>query len=121
MNHNFIHGVMAATLAVLLVLLTDPFMYFMPPMAALVTLFLIVLIIGTWTGSIIREVPGDERAIMHRMQAGKVAYLSGTILLTIVVVYQGIFHHMVDTEVALVLGVMVTAKIIAQAYLDTHY
>jgi hypothetical protein len=121
MNNNIItHSLLAVTLVVLLVLLTDPFMNFMPPMVALVALLIIVILVGIWTGSILRESPGDERAILHSMNAGRVAYLSGTGVLTLAVVYQGLVHHMVNTEVALALGIMVVAKIVAQQYFEKY-
>ncbi len=120
MKNNLTHIVLALALVILLVLLTDPFMYFMPPTAALVALLIIIVLVGVWTGSILREAPGDERAIIHSMNAGRVAYLSGAIVLTAAVVYQGLVHHMVDTEVALALGVMVVAKIAAQLYFEKY-
>lgn len=119
MKNNILHSFLAVLLVVLLVLLTDPFMFFMPSMMAMTVLFIAVVIVGVWTGFIVREEARDEREAVNRMHSGRVAYLSGLAVLTLALIVQGFQHH-VDPWVAAALGVMVVSKMIARFYLDTY-
>lgn len=119
MKSNLINIFLAVVLVVLLVLLTDPFMFFMPSMVAMTVLFIAVVIIGVWTGFIVREEARDEREAINRMHSGRVAYLSGLAILTLALIVQGFQHH-VDPWVAAALGVMVVSKMLARFYFDTY-
>lgn len=120
MKNKVLHIFLAVALVALLVLLTDPFMVFMPPMVALVVLLIIVLLVATWSGFILRETAVDEREMSHKMHAGQIAYLSGTAVLTIGIVYEALVLHHVDPFLALALGVIVVVKLLARAYFDKY-
>ena len=66
-----------------------------------------------------REQAHDEREMAHRMHAGRAAYLSGIVVLTVALVVQGLGHH-IDPWIALALGMMVVVKLISRLYSDTY-
>lgn len=119
MKNNIFHIITALVLVVLLVLLTDPFMLWMPPMAAMVALLLVAVLMCVWAGFVMHERVTDEREAVHRMHAGRVAYLSGIAVLTVALIVQG-FAHVLDSWIAGALAVMVVAKLGARLYAD-HY
>lgn len=109
----------AVVLAIFLLLLTDPFMLWMPPMAGMIVLLCSTILLCIWAGFVMHEHVHDEREIIHRMYAGRTAYLSGIAVLTIALIVQGFSHH-IDPWVALTLGVMVIVKLITHLYSDTY-
>ena len=117
MKHNFTHMVTALLLVVLLVLLTDPFMLWMPALGAMALLLCATILVCVWAGFVMYEKAGDERETMHRMHAGRVAYLAGIAVLTLALVVQGLSHH-IDPWIAGALGMMVLAKLIARIFFE---
>lgn len=102
---------------VLLALVSDPFMLFMPPMAAMVLLLCAVVLLCIWSGFVVYEQVTDEREIMHRMYSGRVAYLSALAVLTLGLLLQGLSHS-IDPWIAGTLAVMVVSKLVARLYFD---
>lgn len=119
MKNNLVHSLFVITVIALLVLLTDSFMYWMPPTAIVTVVFMAVIGLGVWTGFIIKEKATDEREATHRMLSGRIAYLSGLGVLTAGLVVQGFQHH-VDPWVAAALGVMIVSKLLANIYLEKN-
>lgn len=117
MKNNTIQIVTVVVFVILLGLLSDPFMLFMPPMAAMIALLCSVLLLCVWSGFILYEKVTDEREIMHRMYAGRIAYLSGLGVLTLALLVQGLAHD-IDPWVAGTLAVMVVSKLAAHIYFD---
>ena len=115
MKNNIFPILTALALVVLLTLLTDPFMLWMPPMAAMAALLGATVLLGAWAGLVMYEKVGDEREREHRMHADRFAYLFGIAILTAALVVQGLSHH-IDLWVALALGSMVVAKLVARLY-----
>jgi hypothetical protein len=113
MKNNFSLTV-AVLLAVSLLLLTDPFMLWMPPMAAMGALLVAAVLLAVWVGFVIRETAADEREALHRMNAGRAGYLAGLAVLTCALVVQGLSHH-IDPWIAGALIAMVFAKLIVRA------
>jgi hypothetical protein len=111
----FVHIGVALALVVSLVLLTDPFMYWMPPMAAMGVLVLAAVLLCIWAGFVMYEGAVDEREAVHRMHAGRIAYLSGIGMLTLALLVQGI-NHTIDPWVAATLVGMVLSKIGARLF-----
>lgn len=109
--------VLAVVLVVLLFALTDPFMYWMPEAAAMITLVVAAALVAVFAGFVLKENGGDERDAAHRHFAGRVAYLAGLIVLTAALVVQG-FTYTLDPWVSVSLGVMILVKIAARAYAD---
>jgi di/tricarboxylate transporter len=119
MKNNLVHIFLALVLVVLLVLLMDPFMYWMPPMVAMTVLLVAVVVLCVWSGFVMKEQASDEREALHRMNAGRVAYLLGIGILTLALVVQGLAHE-IDPWIALTLGVMVISKLAARLYFDIY-
>lgn len=119
MKNNIFQIVTALALLALLLLLTDPFMLFMPDMLGMAILLSATALLCIWAGFIMREKAHDERENIHRMNAGRVAYLLGIAVLTIGLVVQGIAHE-IDPWVAAALAVMVTGKVAAHLYAQRY-
>ena len=121
MNTNTaIQVAILALLVTLLFTLTDPFMYWMPTMLQMGTLTVAAALLVVFAGFVIRENAGDERETLHRMHAGRAAFLSGIAVLTIALLYQG-FRHEIDFWIPLALGAMVFAKLIARWHSDRSH
>jgi drug/metabolite transporter (DMT)-like permease len=118
MKNNIIQIVTAVVFLGLLLLLTDPFMIFMPPMAAMLVLLCVVVLMCMWSGFILYEQFVDERELMHRMYAGRVAYLTALGSLTLALLYQALTAHHIDPWIALTLALMVISKLGARLYYD---
>lgn len=120
MKNNITHILVALVLVVLLILLTDPFMLWMPPLAAMAALLALAVFACIWTGFVMRESVGDEREALHRMRAGHIAYLSGIGVLTLGLVMQGFIDHHIDPWIGTALAVMVISKLGTRIYSDTN-
>lgn len=119
MKNNTIQIIVAVVFVVLICLLTDPFMLFMPPMAAMAALLCAVIVLCVWSGLVLNEQVTDEREVMHRMLAGRVAYLSALAFLTTALLVQGLSHH-IDPWIGGTLVVMVLSKLGARLYFDVY-
>ena len=107
-------------LVVLLVLLGNPFMFWMPSMLATTLLLAAALLAVVYAGFILKENGGDERDVLHRMLASRAAYLTGVGILTLALLVQGLMYH-IDPWIPLALALMVTAKVVARAWANkTH-
>lgn len=115
MSYSVIQWTILVLLAVIFFTLLDPFMYWMPSMFQMAVLTIVAALIVVFAGFVVAEKGGDEREILHRMHAGRAAFLSGIALLTIALVYQG-FTHAIDPWIPLTLFAMVLAKLCARWY-----
>ncbi len=86
-------------------------------MNEMIVLLCVTLLMLTWAGFVMFEEATDEREIMLRMHAGRVAYLGGIGVLLVALVVQG-YAHVIDPWIMLALGVMVVFKLGARLYLD---
>lgn len=111
--------VLVLILTGLLVLLADPFMYWMPPLFVTLAIVAVVALMLIWLGLVAKEKGGDEREIMHRMNAGRAAYTAGLLVLTLAFVAQGLSGY-IDPWISLALVAMVASKILTRIYLDKH-
>lgn len=119
MKNNFLHiGIPVLTVASL-ILLVDPFMYLMPPMAGMVALVSATVLLVVWSGFVMYESAADEREVQHRMYAGRAAYLAGIAVLTVALLVQGLANS-IDPWVAGALGTMVIVKMVARLFYDTQ-
>lgn len=119
MKNNILHIILACVLVVLFVLLSDTFMVWMPPMAATLALLAVAVVMCVWAGFVMKEQAGDEREMIHRMNAGRVAYLGGIAVLTVAFIAQG-FSHAIDPWITIALAVMVVSKLVARIYFDIY-
>ena len=118
--NNFLPIAIVGLLGVLLFTLTDPFMYWMPSMVQMLALTIAAALLVIFSGFFIRERAGDEREVLHRMQAGRAAFLSGISILTIALVFQGL-HHEIDAWIPMALIAMISAKLVARWYAERTY
>ena len=94
-------------------------MLWMPPAVIASSLLAVAVIMCILMGFMLREQAHDERELAHRMNAGRVAYLSGLAVLTIAFIVQG-FWGEIDPWITATLAVMVLAKFSARIYFDRH-
>jgi hypothetical protein len=116
MKNNIPHIAVALVLVALLAALTDPFMLWMPPAAAMGSLVLAAALAGAWAGFVMLEKKGDEREMLHRMHADRFAYLLGAGILTVAILWQGFTVHHIDAWVAASLAAMVLGKLAARIW-----
>ena len=119
MTNKIFHIITAVVLVGFLTLLSDPFMLWMPEQAQMAVLLCAAVLLGLWTGFVMYEQAHDEREVLHKMHAGRAAYLSGIAVLTIALVVQGLAHD-IDPWISGALGTMVVAKLIARFYLERY-
>jgi len=109
----------ASVLVILLVLLTDPLMLWMPETAVTAALLIAVVMLCIWVGLIIVDRADDERELLHRMEAGRFAYILGIITLTLGLLVQG-FSHNIDIWIVVTLGIMVISRLGSRLHSDIH-
>lgn len=107
-------------LIVLLILLLDPFMYFMPTPMQLIIVAFVLIIFSSFAAFVWKEKARDEREELHINIASRFAYLSGTVILIIGIIYQ-IFSHSLDRWLVLALITMIIAKIIGSLYANSKH
>lgn len=119
MANKIFHIGIAVILVALLTLLSDPFMLWMPARAQMIVLLGAAIFACVWAGFVMYERAYDEREMLHKMHAGRVAYLSGIAVLTLALIVQG-FAHAIDPWVSAALGVMVVSKLVARLYSERY-
>ena len=88
-------------------------------MGAMTALLAATVFLAMFAGFVLQENGGDERELLHRLNAGRISYLAGIAALTIALVVQGIAHA-IDPWVLITLGAMVIAKVVAHFYSDRY-
>lgn len=107
--------VLGTAIAAALVLLINPFSFWMPSAAVLaLSMLLAVLVIG-FAVFIWRERPRDEREVQYGQRAARVSYFIGGGVLLLAIVAQSLMH-MLDPWLPAALGAMVLAKLVASAW-----
>jgi hypothetical protein len=119
MKNNTIQVVVALVLVVLLLALADLIPFWMPDMAEMLVLLGACSLLLVWAGFVMYEKNGDERELVHRMNAGRAAYLSGIGTLTVALIIQGL-GHAIDPWIAVTLGAMVVSKLIAHLFSEKY-
>ena len=119
MKNNYIHITIALVLVFFLATLADLVPFWMPKMDAMMALLAVSVMMLVFASFVMFESVQDEREAVHRMNAGRVAYLSGIGTLPIALIVQG-FAHAIDPWIAATLGVMVIAKLAARLFADTY-
>lgn len=114
-NKEIILGVI---FVVLLGLYLDPFGKFMPSMMEMLMMLALVVLFTVYAGFVWRENHGDEREVLHRGLAGRIAYLVGTAVLLLGIIVQGL-NHQTDIWLVVSLGLMIVTKIISIIYLKS--
>ncbi len=99
-----------ALVVVVAIAFLDPFMYLMSSMTVNLLLSLLMLASVIYAIFIFKERALDERQVVIRATADRLAYMAGTIVLSGAIIYQVIYMHHVSEEVVLALVVMVVIK-----------
>lgn len=116
-TQSILHSAILVLLAGILFTLVDPFMYWMPSMTQVICMTGAAALIVVLAGFVIRESAVDERDAVHRMLAGRIAFLAGVTTLTFALVLQGITHQ-IDPWIPGTLFAMVVAKAGTRWYAD---
>jgi hypothetical protein len=117
MKNNILQIAVALVIIFFLLALGDFLPFWMPNMDEMLALLVVTLLMLIWSGFVMYEKAVDEREVMLRMHAGRVAYLSGIGVLLTALIVQG-FAHAIDPWIMLTLAVMVVSKLAARLYLD---
>ncbi len=107
--------ILGGVLIVLLVLFLNPFEIWMPDMATMTMMAMLLVVFGVFAVFVTKEKVRDEREEIHRMRAGRIAFLSGATVLVLGIIYQS-FKHTLDPVLVVALAVMVVAKIVTLVY-----
>jgi hypothetical protein len=119
MKNNFKEAVVTVSLIVIAILLLNPFHFWMPDMVVVCMLAITLGLFGIFASFILRETMIDEREAQHRTLAGRNAFLAGSGVLTLGIVFQG-YVHTVDPWLVVALVVMIVVKIGTRIWSDKN-
>lgn len=109
----------SAALIALLVLLLNPFHFWMPTSMQMILVGAALAAFCAVAVFVLRERALDEREEAHRSFAGRSAFLVGSAFLLLGIVAQS-FNHAVDPWLLGALVAMIFAKLIARRYSDLY-
>ncbi len=121
-NNNFLIKETGLTILLLILLwvLLNPFHWWMADMLLASLLIVSIVVFGLFASFVVQEKTADEREQQHRVMAGRIAFIAGTLLLTVAILFQST-HHNVDPWLYITFVVMVIAKLGTRAYIDRNY
>lgn len=119
MKNNLKETIVTAGLIIIAVLLLNPFGFWMPDMMVMCMLAIVLGLFGLFASFILREDIVDERDGQHRTLAGRNAFLAGSGVLTIGIVFQG-YSHVVDPWLVVALITMIIVKIATRIWSDKN-
>lgn len=105
----------AIALVILLGLLANPFMLWMPSTALMAVTLVAAILAVVYGGFVYKEQAADERDALHRMLAGRAAFLTSLAVLTLALIWQGAIND-IDPWIPAALGLTILAKLIARAW-----
>jgi len=122
MKNNFLIKETLVTIVLLTVLaiLLNPFHWWMASMLLMTLLIIALVAFGLFALFIMQEKSVDEREQQHRVLAGRMAFIAGTLTLTLGILFQSIHHH-VDPWLFITFIVMVVAKLASRSYIDKNH
>ncbi len=118
-NNSFVETFVATSLVVILVLILNPMHFWMPDMAHMSALGLLLVVFIAYAAFSLREEVTDERDTLHRMFAGRAAFITGTTILTLGV-FLGALGGTLDKWLVFTLVGMIIAKLCARFYTDRN-
>ena len=119
-NNSYKEISISVALVVLLVAILNPLHLWMPDMLHMMMLAAALIVFAVFSAFILRERIADEREGVHRMHAGRIAFLIGAAALVVGIVYQSYIDQL-DNWLVVVLVLMVISKIIAHLWSDRNY
>jgi|GEM_PF-334849 len=99
------------------VFMLNPFGWLLPNIIEMVLAAFALISFGLLTSFIMREEVGDEKQIMHRMHAGRTAFLVGAGFLIVALIFET-WAQAVDPWIVIALVAMVLTKIAVRVYSD---
>lgn len=116
MKNNLLQEVsISGILIILLVLFLNPFDFWMPTTFLMMMVLGLVVVFALFASFVWRENHRDEREGLHKMMAGRIAFLFGTALLTLGIIVQS-FNNNLDPWLVFILSAMIIAKVITLIY-----
>ncbi len=116
MKNNLLQEIsISGILIILLVLFLNPFGFWMPTTLLMMMVLGLVVVFALFASFVWRENHRDEREGLHKMMAGRIAYLTGTALLTLGIIVQSLNHEL-DPWLVFTLTGMIVAKVIGLIY-----
>ncbi|MCR4280697.1 MAG: hypothetical protein NUV82_04755 [Candidatus Komeilibacteria bacterium] len=109
MKINFLSLLLPIFLILLAIIAFNPWDMWMPEGMVLVLIIALIVVFAAYAGLVWRERPQDERDELHRLRAGRVAFVAGLLILVVGIIYQT-FSHAVDIWLVLTMIVMIVAK-----------
>lgn len=121
MKNNLIQEIVVSVILIaLLVLCLNPFNFWMPDTVVMMIVIGLVVVFTIFSGFIWKEHAHDEREMLHRMLAGRIAYLAGVGTLLLGVILETLKHRL-DPWLVITLGVMIFAKIFGIIYSQNRH
>ena len=118
-NNQFItEMIISAVLIVLVVALLNPFGWWMPDMMAMTIMLVLIVVFAVFASFVWQEKARDERELLHKMVAGRLAFLVGSAVLVIGIVVES-FSHEIDQWLVVTLTAMILAKLFGLIYSRT--
>lgn len=120
MKNKFITEItVTIVLIVILVVLVNPYNIFMTNMFHMMLLGISVAVFGFLASLLLKEKAVDEREEKHRSLAGRIAFLSGSSVLLLGIIFQSL-NDTLDIWLVTALIVMVVAKVVTRIYTDKY-
>ena len=121
MKNKFLTEIsISAILIILLTLLLDPFMLLMTTPIQMMMIAGVLIFFVSFCAFVWRENTKDERERFHKHIASRLAYLSGSAILIVGVIFQSL-NHALDPWLVIALIVIILAKIIGAIYAEKKY
>lgn len=108
-------AIISSVLIILLFLFLNPFDFWMPTALLMMMVLGLVVVFSLFASFIWRENHRDEREGLHKMMAGRIAFLAGAALLTTGIIVQS-FSHNLDPWLIYTLAGMIVAKVVTLIY-----
>ncbi len=97
------------------ILILNPYNFLMPDMLQILVIVITLVVFAFFAIFVLREKNRDERDAVHRSISGRVAFLSGSSILIIGIIYQAL-HDSIDVWLVIALVVMVISKLVSRFY-----
>lgn len=114
-NNSLQEILISGILVVLLILFLNPLHFWMPTTLLMMMVLGLVVVFALFASFVWRENHRDEREGLHKMMAGRIAFLVGSALLVIGIIVQS-FKHELDPWLIFTLAGMIVAKVITLIY-----
>lgn len=120
MKNNLLNeSIVALVLVLLAIFLLNPFNLWMPGMTLMAIMGGTLVVFAVFASFILREEVQDEREGIHRMYAGRTAFLAGASVILLGLSVQS-FNDSIDPWLVMALVSMVLSKIGARIYGDRN-